>query len=359
MGELLKKRRLTFLLTKHAATRVYLSGFRGSEGWVLFGEEGRYLFVDSRYTQQAKKESPDFEIIEIDRPFKDFWREFSPKFKGARIGFESAHLTHKDLLDLRRSSKGSPRGFAPRGSTLIPTLGLVEKLRSVKDKVELDLIRKSVAIADKAFSKLLPLIKPGLTESEVAWELEKLMRDLGAERIAWHPLIVAAGANSSMPHYAAGKEKLKKKEMILLDFGCVVGGYHSDITRVVFLGKPTEEQKKVYQLVLDAQSRAKEKIGHKAKAVQVDKAAREVIENQNYPAYKHGLSHGIGLEVHELPRVSSVSKDILEEGNVISVEPGIYIPGWGGVRIEDLVLVTKEGVETLTQSPKEISEVTI
>lgn len=314
------------------------------------GEKGQYLFVDSRYTQQAKKESPNFEIIEIDQPFKDFWKEFSSRLRGVRIGFESPHLTHKDLLDLTKSS---------RCSTLIPTLGLVEKLRSVKDKVEIDLIRKSVAIADRAFAKLLPLIKPGLTESEVAWEIEQLMRDLGAERVAWHPLIVAFGPNSSMPHYAGGFEKLKHKEMILLDFGAVVEGYHSDMTRVVFLGKPTEEQKKVYQLVLRAHDRAKEKIIHRAKASHVDKAAREVIESAGYPAYQHGLSHGIGLEVHELPRVSKLAEDVLEEGNVISVEPGVYIPGWGGVRIEDLVLVTKEGIETLTQSPKDISEVTI
>lgn len=350
---------MTFLLTKHEPNRVYLSGFKGSEGWILVGEKGQYLFVDSRYTQQAKKQSPDFEIIEINQPFRDFWKEFSPRLKGARVGFELSYLTHKDLLGLRKSFRDSPREFTPRGSTLIPTLGLVEKLRSVKDKVEIDLIRKSVAIADRAFARLLPLIKPGLTESEVAWELEKLMRDLGAERVAWHPLIVATGANSSMPHYAAGFGKLKHKEMILLDFGAVVEGYHSDMTRVVFLGKPTEEQKKVYQLVLRAHERAKEKIRHKAKSAHIDREAREVIERENYPAYQHGLSHGIGLEVHERPTVSYLSKDILEEGNVISVEPGIYIPGWGGVRIEDLVLVTKSGFETLTQSPKEISKVTI
>jgi len=352
LKESLKKKNLKFFLTEDPANRLYLTGFTGSTGWVLVSEDGVTLFVDSRYTELAQNQSPPVKVNQIDTPFDSFWESYSRSFEGERVGYESHKITHRQVLELRDRSRAAKLN-------LVSTQGVIEKVRSVKDPYEIAQIQKSVDIADRAFAKLLVAIKPGQTEIEIAWLLEKLIREEGAERVAWHPFIVAVGANSSMPHYHPGKAQLQKQDMLQLDFGAVVNGYCSDISRVVFMGKPTADQRKVYQVVWDAQESAMRRIHPGAKSKEVDAAAREVVEKAGYKPYGHGLSHGIGLEVHELPSVSLRSTDVLQEGNVISVEPGIYIPGWGGIRIEDLVLVTKSGCETLTKSPKDISKVTI
>ena len=349
LSQSFKKKNLKYFLTNHQPNRAYLSGFTGSNGWVLVGENDQYILTDSRYFEQAQKQAPYFKIVEINKPLEQFWPSFESKLDG-KVGFESHVLTHQTLEKLKSCSKTL---------SFVPTVNLVENLRSFKDSVEISLIKKSAEIADKAFISLLKLLKLGQTEKEVAWLLEKIMRDLGAERVAWHPLVVASGPNSSMAHHEPDNKIIKYKEILLLDFGAVVGNYHSDMTRVVFMGKPRAEQARVYQAVLEAQEKAKEKIKHHAQSQKIDQAAREQIQNYGLPVYQHGLSHGIGLEVHELPRVSINSTDILNEGNVISVEPGVYIPGWGGIRIEDLVLVTKSGYEDLTKSPKNIQDVTV
>lgn len=351
---MLQKKKLKYFLTENSANRVYLTGFTGSTGWVLIGEKDQYLFVDSRYTELAASQSPHFQIIEIDKPFTVFWKEFAQNLKIDRIGFESHNLTHQQVLQFRGRTNMLGTTYK-----MVQTTNLIEQLRSVKDEHEIEQISKSVEVADQAFAQLLHLLKPGQTEIEIAWILEKLMRQFGAEKIAWHPLIIATGPNSSMPHYVPGRVKTKHKDMVLLDFGAVVNGYHSDITRMIFLGKPTDEQRRVYTTVLEAQEKAIKQILPRSKSQDIDTAARKIIENQNYVPYQHGLSHGIGLEVHELPRVSQKTQDVLEEGNVISVEPGIYIPGWGGVRIEDLVVVRAGGVEILTRSPKDLDALVV
>ena len=198
-----------------------------------------------------------------------------------------------------------------------------------------------------------------MAEKEVAWEMEKFMKEKGVQNMAWSPFIVASGANSSMAHWGATDRKLKKNDMVLVDYGCVWSGYYSDITRVFFVGKPTNEQRRIYNLVLDAQELGKSFVRDGKVGATIDRKVRSFLGKNTKHFYRHSLGHGVGLEVHELPRLSINSKNKLKAGNVVTVEPGVYIPGWGGVRIEDIVVVTKDGCNTLTKAPKDISEVII
>ncbi|OGY24793.1 MAG: hypothetical protein A2126_04730 [Candidatus Woykebacteria bacterium GWB1_45_5] len=237
-------------------------------------------------------------------------------------------------------------------------------MRAVKDEIELERIRKAVEVADKTFDRILNFVKPGLTEREIAWEMEKFMKEAGVERLAWEPFIVAAGANSSMAHWGASGTKIKEKDMILVDFGCVYQSYCSDLSRVIFVGKPSAEQVKIYKLVLEAQKFGIGLVKEGRIGSTVDKKTRLFLEKrlsvrQAKNIYRHALGHGVGLEVHELPPLSIRHKHKLAAGNVVTVEPGIYIPGWGGVRIEDMVLVTENGGKVLTKASKKIEEVTV
>ena len=242
---------------------------------------------------------------------------------------------------------------------MVPVAHLIEEIRAVKGDDEVSRLKKSASIAAKAFNHILNVIKPGVTEAEIAWEMEKYMRRTGAEKMAWEPFIVATGPNSSMPHYGAGEVKIKRGDMVQLDYGCSWQGYKCDISRVVFVGKPSEEQARIYNLVLEAQKLGLSLVKDGKSGAAVDLAVRKFLEKETPHFYRHSLGHGVGLEVHELPYVNARRKSRLEAGNVITIEPGIYIPRWGGVRIEDTVLVTKDGYQTLTKAPKKIGEVTI
>lgn len=309
-----------------------------------------YVLTDSRYTEHAISETKGFEIVEYESSLPAFFGEFAKKRGFSRVGFESHDLS---IFDFKRSKK-----FC-RGIKLIPVAHLVEGLRSIKDPAEISKLKKAVDIADSAFSHALNSVKPGQTEGEIAWEMEKFMRDRGAEKMAWDPFIVASGANSSMAHWGAGNRKIAKNDMVLVDYGCVWEGYHCDISRVFFVGRPSDEQKKIYNLVLDAQKLGKSLVMDGKVGAIIDKKVRSFMEKNTKHFYRHSLGHGIGLEVHELPRLSIHSKNKLRAGNVLTVEPGIYVPGWGGVRIEDIVEVTKDGCNVLTKAPKDISGVTV
>lgn len=348
LRKILTDKKIDFLLTQNWANRYYLSGFEGSEGWLLVGRDEAYLFVDSRYTLLAKQQSPHLTVIEISKSFLSTLKDFAKPF--FRLGFEGNNLTYQQVLNLKKELKGVK---------LNNSSGLIEGLRSVKDNWELDLLRQSISVTDRAFSRLLKELRPGLSEKDIAWFLEKTIRELGAQKLAWHPLIVASGPNSASPHSVPTDKILSSNEILMLDFGAVVGGYHSDMTRMVFLGKPSREVKRVYDTVLESQHKAKERIKHGSKSWEIDKVVRGYIEEKGLRAYQHGLSHGVGLEVHELPRVSHNSKDILQTGNVISIEPGVYLDNKYGIRVEDLILIKKDGVETLNNSPTNIDEVTI
>jgi Xaa-Pro aminopeptidase len=309
-----------------------------------------YILTDSRYTEHAAGETNGFEIVEYDSSLASAFGELSKKLGFSRVGFESHGLSIFNFKKLKKFCKHLK---------LIPVAHLIEDLRSIKDYSEASKLKKAINIADSAFTYVLNNAKVGMTEKELAWEMEKFMKENGAQNIAWSPFIVASGANSSMAHWGATDRRLKKNDMVLVDYGCVWEGYHSDITRVFFMGKPTSEQRKVYNLVLGAQRLGKSLVKSGKVGATIDKKVREFLEKGNKHFYRHSLGHGIGLEVHELPRLSINSKNKLVAGNVVTVEPGIYIPGWGGVRIEDIVIVTKEGCNTLTKAPKNINEVTI
>ncbi|OGY23932.1 MAG: hypothetical protein A2Y57_04370 [Candidatus Woykebacteria bacterium RBG_13_40_7b] len=341
---------LDLFLTDDFANRYYLSGLESSAGWLLISLNSAYLLVDSRYFEKAKKEVSDFfEVIEVEDFFKATARICETQ-KIKRVGFESHNLTHQKLVRLKS---------ALRGKKLVGTIGLVEDLRSQKDESEVTLILRSIRVAEIAFKNILNLIKPGVSEAELAWELEKKMRDLGAEKVAWQPLLIAVGENSALPHYGHGKHKIKNGDIVQFDFGAVVGGYYSDISRVVFVGKPSVRQKQIYNLVLEAQRQAIDLVKDGAVGGRIDGKVKEFLRKKTDGVFRHSLGHGVGLEIHELPRLYVGSKEKLQSGNVITIEPGIYLPGWGGVRIEDMVLITKDGCKVLTKLPKKIEEVTV
>ncbi len=272
------------------------------------------------------------------------------KLKIRRLGFESHDLSVFDSKRIKQNLK-SVKFFEVDH--------LIEAIRSVKDDLEVSYIQRASTIADKAFKHIKTFIKPGLKEIEVAWELEKYMREQGAGGVAWSPFIVAAGKNSSMAHWGAGETKIRNGDMVQLDFGCSYRGYVCDISRVLFVGKPTEKQKSIYEMVLKAQQLGLSLVKEGENGGVIDKKVQEFLKKQTKHYYKHSLGHGVGLDVHEAPYVSASRKNKLEAGNVITIEPGVYISGWGGVRIEDTVLVTNEGYKPLTKAPKGITKTTI
>lgn len=332
-------------LTLSASNRRYLTGFTGSAGAALVLPARAVLLVDFRYTQQAQAQAPGWEVREVDA-FPDAIAQVLQEAGVSRAGFEAAHVTYAVWESLQEKA-GSVQW--------VPTKDVVESVRAIKDPQELDAIRRAVALGDRAFSYLLEKMRPGVSEQALAVELEGFLRREGAEGLAF-PSIVASGPNGALPHARPGPRELQPGDLVVLDFGCVVDGYCSDMTRTVCLGEPDQRQRELYQLVLEAQKAGVAAIRPGVSGKEVDGAARRIIEEAGYgPYFGHGLGHGVGLEVHEaLPRLNRKAEVALAPGMVTSVEPGIYLPGWGGIRIEDLVVVTPEGAEILTQSPKEL-----
>lgn len=345
----IKELGLDCLILKKEVNRFYLTGVASSYGWVIITENQSYFLVDSRYIIAAQKAAEDFEVVEISS-FKEWWQGFCRKNTGAKVGFESDDLTHQQLSVLKN-----------RKIKLVVTQDIVESSREVKDEKEVIYIKESLKIAESTFKDILKIMKTGMTELEVAWQIEKLIREKGGEKAAWYPFIVAAGKNSAEPHHRPDQTEIKNGDTVQLDFGAVTQGYHSDISRVVFMGKPTDEQRNIYEKVLGAQEYGKSFIRVDEEIGIADKEVREKLHESVKPefVYHHSLGHGVGLEVHELPTVHSGRKEKFKAGQVVTVEPAVYIPDWGGVRLEDEVLVTKRGAETLNNSTKKIQEVTI
>ncbi len=342
--------KLDAILISSMANRFYLTGWHGDieSGYLLITPKKSFVVTDSRYTEEASVVA-NYELKESGWDEK-FWEKLFSEIKVSKVGFEVKDLSVFALNNFQKLTKNL---------TFVQTKDFVEELRAKKDTVEISLFKKSLAISDKSFEYILKNIRVGQTEKEIAWKLEQFMREHGAEGNAWHPFIVGAGVNSSKVHYAAGDTKLKKGDQVLIDWGCVYQGYASDTSRVVFLGTPNTKQAEVYNLVLEAQKRGilEVKVGNQTK--NVDLAAREFLQEKSEFVFGHGVGHGVGIEVHELPRLNPKAKEKFEAGNVVTVEPGIYEPGWGGVRIEDMILVTEKGYEVLTKAPKKIEEVTL
>ncbi len=322
----------------------YLSGFTGTEAYLIVSGQDKYIVTDSRYTGQARKESPGWETVEYRGIMEPVIAGIVQGMNMQRIGFEDRNLTFFRYHELKDRL----------GIQMVPLGGLVDELRMEKESSEIVMMRKAAGIADDAFSYILNVIRPGITERETAAELEYHMKKNGAEKESFST-IVASGARSSLPHGVASEKTIEYGDTIVLDFGAVYNGYCSDMTRTIFTGHPDDEIKKVYEVVLSAQQKALEKLYEGIKGSEADAVARNFILKSGYGEYfGHGLGHGVGLEVHEEPRLAANSSTVLKNGMAVTVEPGIYIAGKAGVRIEDLVVINGTEPEVLTESTKEL-----
>ena len=321
----------------------YLSGFTGSNGLLLISGDNDFLFTDSRYIEQGREETCDQITVSLTSGFSAI-EEVSRLYSLTNVAFESDHLTYSEFTGMEKLLK-------PRVN-LISAKGVVEKIRSVKDNDEVDLIRRAASLADDAVTLAIQESKPGKSEFEIAWVIEKFLRENGADGVAFDT-IVATGANSAKPHHRAGSTIIKAGDPLVIDMGALLNGYRSDITRTILVEGEDEKFRCVYEVVLEAQITAIEAAKQGVIAKELDLVAREVIANHGFGQnFSHGLGHGIGLDVHEMPMVVPSSDHILEEGMIFTVEPGIYLPGWGGVRIEDMVLLEEAEVSLLTNAPK-------
>jgi Xaa-Pro aminopeptidase len=333
------------LLIGSSANRRWVSGFTGSAGWIIITEQKALLATDFRYWTQASHQSPLFELCKIKGRVSKEWTKIIAQAGVESLGVESQHLTVKILNEI---GDGTNVRIFPLDET-------IEKLREVKTKEELKKINLAAAISDEVMELAPKMIKLGLSERELAWKLERELRERGAHALAF-PIIVASGPNGAMAHHQSGERTLARGDSIIIDMGARVGSYNSDLTRTFHLSGPTTEKfMTIYNLVLEAQEFALEGIKAGITGKAADNLARSKIEAGGYGSeFGHSLGHGIGLEVHENPRLSSKGKsEPLLSGAVVTVEPGIYIKDWGGIRIEDLVLIKKSGVEILSKCPKQ------
>jgi len=326
-----------------AANLRYLTGFSGTFGVLVASEERTAFSTDSRYLERVRGTLPGIELIQIKRVADLI--ETVRDWGVARLGINANRMDVKTFHEL---------ADALEGAKLVPCDDPVAALRRAKDENEIERISRAQALTDRGFEHVLARVEPGRTETELAWELETFLRRNGSEGVAF-PIMVASGPNSALPHHETGARKLQRGDWVLFDFGARIDGYCADMTRTVFLGEPNDEQRAHYELVRRVQEVALGAIRAGASGKAVDRVARDVIKEAGHGEhFGHGLGHGLGLEVHEAPRLSYLKDDTLEEGAVVTVEPGVYLPGAGGVRIEDLVVVTADGICNPTGSAKEL-----
>lgn len=354
LDKILNELNLNALIITDPYNMRHVSGFRGGEGALYISAAQKVLITDSRYTEQAAKES-DFTVIEECRSHNRQTILKECMVKEAVGGDFTMGYEDESMLccEFDRMKKALPV------QTWVALEGRIDALRQVKTEEELTYLAKAEEIGDKAFTRLLKVLKPGMTELEVAAELEYFMKQEGAEDLSFNT-IVASGLNSSMPHAIPGYKKIEEGDFITCDFGCKYKGYCSDMTRTVVLGKANEKQKEIYNVVLKAQLAGLEAVKAGVSGSSVDKVSRDIITEAGYGEYfGHGLGHSVGLFIHENPRLSPSDDTILQAGMIETVEPGIYVPGFGGVRIEDMVVVTENGCRNLAHSPKELIEVPV
>lgn len=323
----------------------YLTGFTGSSGAAVITASKALFVTDFRYVDQVKLECPGWEIVRQGPVMADTLAEVVRGLGEERVGFEREHATFAAYEDLSTRL---------RGFEMVPVGPIVERAREIKEESEIDLIRQAAALTDKTLSDVLPLLKPGVAERDIALEIEYRMRKLGADAPAF-PSIVASGVRGAMPHGRASDKRLAAGEFVTIDMGAMVKGYASDLTRTFAISSVTEEQRKVYDLVLEAQEKSLAAVRPGRTGKEVDAVARDIIAAAGHGEhFGHGLGHSLGLAVHEAPRLAPLSDRVLEPGHVVTVEPGVYVTGWGGVRIEDLVVVRPDGPEVLSKFPKKL-----
>ncbi len=345
----LKKRSQRALIVSNPVHVRYLSGYMGDDAYLFIGLKKQYIITDSRYTEQAESEAPDFEVVKRTESLQAVSGRLARKHRCAGVLCEVSSLMQTEYKALRKELQGIKLKAAK---------GLVSKMRLIKTEREIELIRRCIEIAQRAFRATRRRIRPGMSERMIAARLGFEMRRLGADRDAF-PSIVAVGARGSLPHARCTDRPARRGSTVLVDWGARRDLYNCDLTRTLLPPKIPSRLKRIYEIVLEAQRRSIEAAAPGVECSHVDAAAREYIRTKGYgKRFEHGTGHGVGMEVHEGPRIAAESKDVLEPGMVFTVEPGIYIPGrpagagWGGVRIEDMVLITESGHEVLTSEPK-------
>ncbi len=341
---LLDELQIDAMLVSHIPNIRYLSAFSGSAAWVIVTKNKDYFITDFRYKDQSAAQVKGFEII-INQNITEELKKIVESAGIKKIGFESGHVVFSAVEAFKKSFEEAE---------FTPVFERIEKLTMQKSPDEIEKIRKAVEISDKTFDKILKFIKPGMTELEVSAEITYTHKKLGASKDSFDP-IVASGWRGALPHGIASDKVIQKGEMVTLDFGCVYDGFCSDITRTIAVGEPSQEMKKIYEIVLDAQLKAIAAAKTGVSSKEVDGVARELIAAAGFGGnFGHGLGHGLGIEVHEIPGLNSRTDMPLAESSVVTIEPGIYVDGLGGVRIEDDVLITNGGCEVLNRSPKKL-----
>lgn len=354
--KLLKKLRASkceTLLVSNEKNVGYLTGFTGDSSVLVFGKEHRILISDTRYETQLEEECPDWEtVIRTNRePMEDKIAEVLKKAKIKSLGFESDTLTVAQHEKLKEKAEGVE---------WVPLAGQVEELRQIKDAWEIAEIREAVRFAERGFEVLRASLTANATELEVAHDLEHTMRKFGARGVAFPP-IIAVGPRAALPHARPGTQRISEAPFVLVDWGAeTIAGYKSDLTRILVTAKIPPKLEKIYRVVFNAQQEAIQQIRPGAKCSDIDAAARNVIDQAGFGKnFGHGLGHSFGLNIHESPRFAPTSTDELKPGMILTVEPGIYLPHFGGVRIEDDVLVTKDGHEVLSNVPKRFEDIVL
>ncbi|HEX6798160.1 MAG TPA: Xaa-Pro peptidase family protein [Ktedonobacterales bacterium] len=364
----LREQQLDAFLVTNPENRRYLSGFTGhdsgadSAGALVITPNETVLITDGRYLEQAEHEAPGLRLVKREGEFAPVAAKTLRELGARRVGFEAAHVTvalRDDLAEAlakpESASEGESenKGAAPEPVELVATRKVVEPLRAVKDEAEQAAIERAVAITDETFAYLCGWLKPGMTEKQVAQEIDRYMREKGAEGMAFAP-IVASGPNSALPHAVPTDRAITMGEPITIDMGAKYAGYCADLTRTVCLGEPSAETQTIYDAVLAAQEAAERGLRPGLNGQQADALARDTLTQRGYgERFLHSLGHGLGLEIHENPRLSKFGAEhTLEPGMAVTVEPGVYVAGQGGVRIEDTVIVIGDGVRVLSQSHK-------
>jgi len=337
--------KLTAFLISSMSNLRYLFGFTGSNGIGLITHEQVFFVTDWRYREQAKQEVQNAEILITFRDLLGTLKESGMLQPAERLGFESHHLNFRLFSHLRKTFPNV---------RLTATEHVVEKIAVRKIPAEIDAIRRAIEISVKVWDEVLPLVKPGVREADIAAEMSYRGRKLGADREAFEP-IVASGARSALPHGLSSKKRLEIGDMVVIDFGFLVDGYPSDITRTIAIGEPDERLKKAYEHVRRANELAQERIRPGYKGKEFDKIIRDYLSEHGLgEAFSHSLGHGLSIDVHSLPRIGPTSEDLIPSGAVVTLEPGVYLPDLGGIRIEDDVLVTETGCEVLTPIPRDL-----
>ena len=335
-------------LISSAANRRYLSGFSGSNGYLAITADNAVLATDFRYVEQAQGESPGFEVRQI-RGGEPWFPDLAADLGMRRVGFEADEMSVSAFSRLRSDVEDSENDLKVE---LEETAGVIEWIRAVKDSYEIDALDRAVQIADEALAIVRAEVSVGMTERDISWALHRQMRRLGAEGPSFDT-IVAVGPNAALPHHRADETEVRRGEPIVIDMGANYRGYRSDLTRTFVVGESDDKFRHIYGIVLRAQEAAIDAAAPGMTGEEIDSVAREAIRDAGYgDEFGHGLGHGVGLVIHERPMVAPKSEDIVENGMVFTIEPGIYISGWGGVRIEDVVVMEDGRARPLTRSPK-------